>query len=47
MDIISSILDGLDNVGNLVPELDKLLSSVELWVSIFLLIRSVCGHRKS
>ena len=42
MDIISSILDGLDNVGNLVPELDKLLSSVELWVSIFLLIGPLC-----
>ena len=42
MDFISSILDGLDNVGNLVPELDKLLSSVELWVSIFLLIGPLC-----
>lgn len=42
MDIISSILDGLDNVGNLVPELDQLLSSVELWVSIFLLIGPLC-----
>ena len=42
MDIISSILDGLDNVGNLVPELDKLLSRVELWVSIFLLIGPLC-----
>lgn len=42
MDFISSILDGLDNVGNMVPELDKLLSSVELWVSIFLLIGPLC-----
>lgn len=42
MDFISSILDGLDNIGNLVPELDKLLSSVELWVSIFLLIGPLC-----
>ena len=42
MDIISSILDGLDNAGNLVPELDKLLSGVSLWVSIFLLIGPLC-----
>lgn len=42
MDIISSILDGLDNVGNVVPELDKLLSSIELWISIFLLIGPLC-----
>lgn len=42
MDIISSLLDGLDNVGNLVPELGKLLSSMELWVSIFLLIGPLC-----
>ena len=42
MDIISSILDGLDNVGNLVPELEKLLSSAQLWISICLLIGPVC-----
>ena len=42
MDIISSILDGLDNVGNLVPELEKLLSSAQLWVSICLLVGPVC-----
>lgn len=42
MDIISSILDGLDNVGNLVPELEKLLSSAQLWVSICLLVGPIC-----
>ena len=42
MDIISSILDGLDNVGNVVPELDQLLTSIELWVSIFLMIGPLC-----
>ena len=41
MDIISSILDGLDNAGNLVPELEKLLSSAHLWITIFLLIAPV------
>lgn len=38
MDFISSILDGLDNIGNLVPALDKLLSSAQLWLTILLLI---------
>lgn len=42
MDIISSILDGLDNVGKIVPELDTLLSRLEFWVSIFLLIGPLC-----
>ena len=42
MDIISSILDGLDNVGNVVPELDHLLSRIEFWVSIFLMIGPIC-----
>lgn len=41
MDIISSILDGLDNVGNLVPDLGELLGSAHLWISIFLLIAPV------
>ena len=38
MDFISSILDGLDNIGNLVPELEKLLRSAQLWLTILLLI---------
>ncbi len=38
MDIISSLLDGLDNVGKIVPELEKLLSSAQLWLTILLLI---------
>ena len=38
MDIISSLLDGLDNIGKLVPELDKLLGSARLWLTILLLI---------
>ena len=42
MDIISSILDGLDNAGKIVPELDKLLGGVHRWVSIFLMIAPVC-----
>lgn len=42
MDIISSLLEGLDNIGNLVPELDKLLGGIHLWVSIFLMIAPVC-----
>ena len=42
MNIISSILDGLDNAGNLVPELDQLLSRLEFWVSIFLMIGPLC-----
>lgn len=42
MDIISSILDGLDNAGNIVPELDKLMGGIHRWVSIFLMIAPVC-----
>lgn len=42
MDFISSLLNGLDNIGNIVPELDALLGQVSLWVSIFLLIGPVC-----
>lgn len=42
MDIISSLLDGLDNVGNLVPELETLLGGIEMWISIFLLIGPIC-----
>ena len=42
MDFISSILDGLDNVGKLVPDLESLLSSIQLWVSVFLLIGPLC-----
>ena len=42
MDIISSILDGLDNAGNVVPELEKLLSGIHRWVSVFLMIAPVC-----
>lgn len=42
MDIISSILDGLDNAGKIVPELDKLLGGIHLWISIFLMIAPVC-----
>lgn len=38
MDIISSILDGLDNVGNLVPDLGDLLSRAHTWISVFLMI---------
>lgn len=38
MDFISSLLDGLDNIGNLVPALEKLLSSAQLWLTILLLI---------
>lgn len=38
MDFISSLLDGLDNMGDLVPPLEKLLSSAQLWLTIFLLI---------
>lgn len=38
MDIISSILDGLDNAGKLVPELEKLLGSAQLWLTILLLL---------
>ena len=38
MDIISSLLDGLDNIGKIVPELEKLLSSAQLWLTILLLI---------
>lgn len=38
MDFISSLLDGLDNIGNLVPALEKLLSSAQLWLTIVLLI---------
>ena len=41
MDFISSLLDGLDNIGNLVPALDKLLSSAQLWLTIVLLIGPV------
>lgn len=42
MDIISSILDGLDNAGKIVPELDKLLGGIHRWISIFLMIAPVC-----
>lgn len=38
MDIISSLLDGLDNIGNLVPALDKLLGNARLWLTILLFI---------
>ena len=41
MDFISSLLDGLDNIGNLVPALEKLLSSAQLWLTIVLLIGPV------
>ena len=42
MDIISSVLDGLDNAGKIAPELDKLLGGIHRWVSIFLMIAPVC-----
>ena len=42
MDIISSILDGLDNAGKIVPDLDKLLGGIHRWVSILLMIAPVC-----
>ena len=42
MDIISSILDGLDNAGKIVPDLDKLLGGIHRWVSIFLMIAPLC-----
>ena len=38
MDKIRSILDGLDNIGKLVPELGKLLGGAPLWIMILLLI---------
>ena len=38
MDIITSLLDGLDKIGELVPPLDQVLGDMSLWVSIFLLI---------
>lgn len=41
MDKIRSILDGLDNIGKLVPELSKLLSSAQFWIMILLLIGPV------
>ena len=41
MDKIRSLLDGLDNIGKLVPELSKLLSSAQFWIMILLLIGPV------
>ncbi len=38
MDLITSLLDGLDDISGLVPPLDSFLGSVGLWVSIFVLI---------
>ncbi len=38
MDIISSLLDGLDNIGKIVPELEKLLTSAQLWLTLLLFV---------
>ena len=38
MEIITSLLDGLDKIGELVPPLEDVLGNMSLWVSIFLLV---------
>jgi len=38
MELITSLLDGLDNISDVVPPLENVLGDMSLWVSIFLLI---------